>query len=435
MTRIANIWSSFVNRVDGATTTGFSYFLALASLLQSARLIYILFGGESRIVQFLPDDAFYYCVLARTFADTGTWTFDGTAPATGFHLLLGYFLALVFTIAPKIHIATILLVLFTIGFICYVLSAAALSMLVTECYGRDAILAVFVVFLGKPVFLLPVMGMESGPTMLFASFASFSLLRSRPLSRSPKLLAALYSVGLLGMLSRSDFGLLVFCLLAAYAVGCFSRRELALRQVIPPLVAFGGALTGLGVILGHSLAVSGHMLQSSAEMKLYWSSVSGHQISVPLRFLARMAHVDLEAFHVDLEAFHVVVLLGSLSIFSFVVAWRKRLPIVPLVAAMLIGLSYVVLYKYDSAALQVWYAASFVVPMVIGGAPLFAVTRKLRIAVFCLVGLFVLGSVVTSLRPPWPHQIAMRDGGQLLAARPDLEPVGAWNAGLAPIRK
>ena len=47
-----------------------------------------------RMVQHIPDDAFYYLVLAKNFAEHGRWTFDGTAPCSGFHLLWAYLLVL-----------------------------------------------------------------------------------------------------------------------------------------------------------------------------------------------------------------------------------------------------------------------------------------------------------------------------------------------------
>ena len=64
------------------------------------RALLIAGRGDAGRVQMMPDDAFYYFVLAKHFAQTGLWSFDGAAPSTGFHPLWAYLLAAVFRLAP-----------------------------------------------------------------------------------------------------------------------------------------------------------------------------------------------------------------------------------------------------------------------------------------------------------------------------------------------
>src|SRR5580693_5044467 len=54
------------------------------------------------ILTIVPDDAFYYLDLARHFAQSGTWTFDGgLSRTTGFQPLHAYVCALVYLIWPN----------------------------------------------------------------------------------------------------------------------------------------------------------------------------------------------------------------------------------------------------------------------------------------------------------------------------------------------
>jgi hypothetical protein len=59
----------------------------------------VLSAPESIQVQYIPDDAFYYLVLAKNFRKLGVWTFDsGYSLTSGFHPLLAYLLTLIYTV-------------------------------------------------------------------------------------------------------------------------------------------------------------------------------------------------------------------------------------------------------------------------------------------------------------------------------------------------
>src|SRR6188768_3206039 len=76
-------------------TSRYDVVLAFGIVLvaQLARVGFIALQDDATLVTMIPDDAFYYLVLARNFVSLGNWSFDGTAPATGFHLLWAYVLA------------------------------------------------------------------------------------------------------------------------------------------------------------------------------------------------------------------------------------------------------------------------------------------------------------------------------------------------------
>lgn len=403
-------------------------FFFVAVILQSVHVAYVLSGGAARIATFFPDDAFYYLRVARYFASQGHWTFDGSAPATGFHLLWGYGWAAVFALAPGLDLPGIYVLSFGVGVACYVLSAAALATLVVECYGSTALLAVVALFLGSSLFVLPALGMESAPTLLFASAVCLLLFRPRREPMRWPQLAMLYGAGLLGMLSRSDFGVLAFACLAACIVDSARRRDLSIRAVRPALICFAGAVTGLALVMGHCWLVSGQLLQASAQTKYFWSSLNGHAITAPLLLLASSI-----VYKLPWATTSMYLVLAMLSI-AIVVGVRHTLrtqaPIAPVVAGILAIVGYVLLYSRDSRALQIWYVASFGAPLTLVCAPAaVAVGNRFRSLTIGLVVIAAAGIFALSLRPLWPNQQGLKDAGEFLAARPELAPVGAWNAG------
>src|SRR5262245_54939197 len=62
------------------------------------RVIYFYWAPDTTLIGVVPDDAFYYIQMARHRVRDGFWTFDGTSPATGFHLLYGYVLVLLYSV-------------------------------------------------------------------------------------------------------------------------------------------------------------------------------------------------------------------------------------------------------------------------------------------------------------------------------------------------
>src|SRR5689334_6011506 len=69
-------------------------------LLLAVRFLFFAFSPQKDLIGIIPDDAFYYIQMSTHRAQDGVWTFDGTAPATGFHFLYGYFLALILKLFP-----------------------------------------------------------------------------------------------------------------------------------------------------------------------------------------------------------------------------------------------------------------------------------------------------------------------------------------------
>jgi hypothetical protein len=94
-------------------------------------------------------------------------------------------------------------------------------------------------------------------------------------------------------------------------------------------------------------------------------------------------------------------------------------------------LGYTVLYKYDSAALQVWYYANLLIPFSILAA--LAVSAR-NLWWKSLAVLFVIVQLRNGWRsrlmPSWPSQVGFYEGAMYLRRYPELAPCGSWNAGV-----
>ena len=94
--------------------------------------------GEAGRLAFIPDDAFYYLILARNFLDLGFWTFDGESTATGFHLLHGYFLVLLYSILPGAGLSLMGSILAVHGWICFGAGAWLVTAAAVRSFGIGA---------------------------------------------------------------------------------------------------------------------------------------------------------------------------------------------------------------------------------------------------------------------------------------------------------
>jgi len=110
---------------------------------------------------------------------------------------------------------------------------------------------------------------------------------------------------------------------------------------------------------------------------------------------------------------------------------RSAITIVLATGAVVVG--YVALYTYDSAAIQPWYFADYLIPYSILAGAIFAIPgrtwRVLSIAVFA-AWLWRASPIRRGLVPIWPQQVGFYKAGLYVREHPELKPVGAWNAGI-----
>jgi hypothetical protein len=397
-----------------------------------ARLALFLGSPIDAQIPLIPDDAFYYFVPARNFARLGVWTFDGVAPATGFHLWYAYLLAGVFLVAPSVSNPALIA-----GLACAATALiGASAYLVTSAAARDfgprGVLGVALAFTAPVALWQQTFLVECPWVLLFASGLLALLSRAAEVeSLSAKWLAAAFLLGLFGNLARSDFGLFGASCAAAFFLHA-RESPAARRRAALAAVATLGSTAGVALLLLHTWHWSGSFAQSSARMKSHWGELLGYDIRGYLRFLR------------DLVAPYQASWLGTRALPGLVIALAvagavtrlgrdllriERWPLAVGCAVSVLG--YVVFYGRVSAGVPPWYLANSLAALgyLLGGLLSFLPQRAFVPAV-AIVALCAFFNLSHSLEPIWPNQVAMRAAAEYLRAHPEVEPVGAWNAGI-----
>lgn len=281
---------------------------------------------------------------------------------------------------------------------------------------------------------LPNFLMESGLVVFFSCLAVCNVFREeKPLTNCS--LASAFAVGVLGMLSRSDFGLLPLVLFVACLA--MDRRVKAPRVKLAGSV-LAGSIIGLVVVLGHTYVASGHLVQSSARVKRYWSVLDGDSTWVsawsatsPLLqytggWLPRPQYV-LFVYAIGATLLLLAITGAAMSRlnhrFTITVTW----------AMSGVALGYIGLYTYDSAAVQAWYFANYLVPYSILVGSAFAIPGKVWRALSTIalgVWLWKASPISRGWSPVWPQQAGFYQTGRYVRNHPEIKPIGAWNAGI-----
>jgi hypothetical protein len=405
--------------------------------MQCCRYFYLFRrADDSKLTQWLPDDAFYYLILGRNFALLHRWTFDGVAPATGFHLLWGYMMALIYWLAPSISLHQIFTLLYFFVAFLMATSLALTCVMVQRFFGPFAVLGPVATFCTSSAVQQPNFLMESGLVSIFSCLAIYIVLGNSKPPANSLTLAAAFAVGLLGMLSRSDFGLLPLVVLLA----CVAMD----RQVQSPRVKLAGcvltgSILGLVLVLGHTYLASGHLTQSSARVKRHWSALDLDRPNLSARHAIwpLLEGRDSSARSSPMRK-RMVYVAGAALLFPAIagaaIAKRRRRAAITIVgAAAGVILGYIALYTYDSAAVQVWYFANYLVPYSVLAASAFAIPgrewRTLSTAVLA-IWIWTASPIRKSWTPIWPQQIGFYQAGIYLRDHPEISPIGAWNAGI-----
>jgi len=398
-----------------------SAFIFLCAIV---RMITIYAGGDSKIVTHVGDDTFYYFVMAENFAKTGHWSFDGVAPATGFHLLWGYILAAAYKIYPNATLKEMFLLSSLMGAACFSASAWFMSRSVRKWYGDISVLSVLFIFSTTASFRIVTMGMEAPFVILFASIVIFVTVGASGGSVALRCGVA-FLAGLFGMLSRSDFGILPLMIFIVFALQAFVKRTSVKDGAAVAFAALAGSVVGLVVVLAHCYIISGGLFQNSARMKAYWSQLAGHKFASSLVLWAQT--FSSQPFLTPKIGF---AMLGLICVVSAVTVQVARLNRIPVIIGLLVIAGYICFYRYNSEAAQIWYLACFIPATILVAAPVMKMFERWRISLSIAMILWAVVGLFHSFSPPWPHQITYREAGLYLRAHPEIVRVGIWNAGI-----
>ncbi len=426
---------------------GLRKFWTIVSLLVIIHIamfdLVIITSEDSLQVQYTPDDAYYYLSLAKNFANLGIWTFDsGHSLTSGFHLLWAYLLSTVYIITNPslsafVQYGVILSSLLTI-----------ISLLISWKVGLS---------FEKPFYMLLLALIASSRNFVYNSVSVmewplailFSLLyciqykRSFNSSNLRHNAIVLFILGLVGSLSRSDFGLLpLFLFVSSLLIFLLGRKN----RIIPSFWGLVGALGGIFLTLGHNYLFTGDYLQSSARMKTYWTQIYGYNMDV-VRLLRTILGLD----RVDLKLFMVIFGIVSLFLLAIIIAKQRKRNIFSFediayqwslfIAATLCVVGYTLFYLLNGSV-QPWYSANLVIPV-------FLILLSISVYVVEIFGNSSIGGMILSgfviviiftnsisLYPIkttnsiWPHQSGMLEAGKYLAEQEFDGLIGSWNAGI-----
>jgi hypothetical protein len=403
----------------------------------------VLASKDTLQVQYTPDDAYYYLVLARNFVRLGSWTFDsGHSLTSGFHPLWAYTLAAVHLLsAPTMA-----------EFVRYGLALGLLLTVVTLLivwrlgikFDRPYYLIVFALLVStRNVVYNSVSAVEWPLGILLIALYCIQFWRGNGKSRPGLLALSIFLLGFAGSVNRTDFGLMPFSILvASLMLHLYSSDR---GSVAAALWGFGGAVIGVLFAFGHSYILSGELLQSSARMKSHWGQVYGSNYYGVRQILEQL---------IGLEGALLLLAIAIAGIAMVLLRQRKTLPReadilrdlrsrrgLILVVASAISLVGYALYYARNAEIQPWYSANLLAPLFLLflGGFLFVdhvlQKRWAAIGLSLVATLIIIKNLVgifpiSEAKAPWPHQRAMLAAGRYLVQQ-DLEgSVGSWNAGI-----
>lgn len=406
-------------------------------VLMLVRVFYFYHAPLSMQVAVVPDDAFYYIQLAQHHLQEGGWHFDGQTSTTGFHLLYAYFLVFIMTLT---HVTSWPALYLMVG-LCSATAiavAAYFSLKSSEIlFGFQSSFWSLIPYLTIAVLLQSNMMMDSWLVIFFASLGFYYFLSQHKHSFFNHVF--LIFLGFLGSLSRSDFGLFPGILSLVFLISFNSSRAQEIKRSF--LWLFGATL-GLCAVWLNSYFISGHFTQASAQTKFYWSSLMGHDIQISWQFIKSI--VVPHGIDPNLSSrFWKISFLICFSClwFSRQFVKENRSAYLIAIAALLTLGGYTVIYRYNSAALQIWYVANYVTPLCIMAAAFgslisksferFPIFKKCSfIPLFYALAIYFPVALKHVLYVPWVHQAGMMYAGLHLKDMKTEAKFAAWNAGI-----
>lgn len=394
------------------------------------RSFYFYTTSDSVLVGVIPDDAFYYLQLAKNRALLGFWSFDGIAPATGFHLFFGYLLYSIYKIFGVVDWRDLFFFISILASLAISSSAYLCCSMSHRLFGPKLAFVAVAPFFCFDVIYQSTNLMESWLVIFFSSLTIYTTFNTVKLI-SLKAYVDLFLIGLLGSLSRSDFGMLPGATFIALTVGLLVLKDRI--WWFRSLTISCGAVTGVGLITAHNFWISGNFFQASAKVKLYWSSIVDHRIQAPIDLVAQMV------MPIGGGSFRVVAPLIALTLFLFLIRKNIRLAQWVRTESFYIALStllticgYIAVYRHNSLGLQNWYIGNFVAPYSLLLTVLFfwAFKNKKFIACYiCFIFYFCIG-MTHLLKAPWPNQILPLNLSRVINNMNLNGSYAAWNAGI-----
>jgi len=414
--------------------------------------VQVMLASPERQSVLLPDDAYYYLTLADQYLRHGVWTFDsGTTRTTGFHLLHGYLL-----VGLRAALGSHALLPAAVALSTGLTGAAAIlaHRLAKHGGGTALLLATTLLATSLNVTYNAVAALEWAETVLLAGllYAAVYGTPRRPIAPVWRAVAVA-GLGALGSLARTEFLILPGAMLAAALYARFRDGGGAERSRLGrSLAATAGAAAGYALLSLHHLWVSGHLVQTSARVKLFWSLQAGPS-PVPFGYQLLRLFAPIPRFfgHTPAGRWSLLGLAGLVVMLGAALLIRRRRSLAdalgrlwrtpsqaprlePALASVVALLGLAGLYAFNSQGIQLWYTALALAPVTVllwlALRPLYARAPRATLVVATLLcALNVVGTRVS--RPFYRPQAGAVARGRFVAEALSGHRVAAWDAGVA----
>ncbi len=393
---------------------------SVLSTLTFYRMITLSILPDELLIRVVPDDAFYYMVLAKNYLTTHLWSFDNINPSSGFHLMYGYFLSGIYNIFGVMSFNDLFIFMGSINITMYVVSFYLISSLLVSKTNQFSVVGVLAVYMSPTSILNTTYLMESVFPIFFGSLVLFLIFHAK--NHSIQNFFFIFIFSFLGELSRTDFGATVLILFLILSISSSYKRG-SFHLFIPACVALIGAALGLTVVFAHNMYMFGHFIQTSALVKSYWSTVHGYNM-LPILWLIKNAYF---------LPFIIGFCLVSLGILTDKKVFWKVTALLPIfVSSAVIILFYILFYGKNSGAIQPWYIGNihvyFAIIVGIFFSMAFYLYDLLKILTLLCIGYFSFKGYESIGNQPWKHQSAMMIAGKEI--KNINGKIGSWNSGI-----
>lgn len=412
-------------------------------LLCISRFFFISSQPDSEIVKYLPDDAFYVLTLSRNFSESGQWTINSTTLASGFHLLPTLRKVIIYSLFPEISFRAIW-VLGSLLSITLISIAFKIIFDVSRNLLNNPVLRLVLVlpFFSNFILAQTTSLMESDLVILIAVLFLQSILKVSRSGEKPESSIKIPIICFLAPLIRVDLMILFIILGSAYLINLKSSSKRG-QLFTAGSYLYAGLFLGIVTNLMFYFVYFGEISSSSSRAKYMYSEIIGHDIWRPIWFVVNFGIPYFwDTTQRNTIAFITLVLFLVVIWFRYRnIADKMALRIEPvLFAGPLSLISLVLLYKFNSAGIFNWYAAIFLLPVVLSLAllmklldstPKKTLKTMANLSMMTHIFSYAIFSLFTYFSPIWPSHESMRTVGILLrdSTFKDVN-FGSWNSGI-----
>jgi hypothetical protein len=402
----------------------------------------------SEILEFIPDDAFYYIKISQNKAEIDIWSFDGINISSGFHFLMANIYKFLFQFKNDISFIEIFRFISMMSILCISSSYLILAKLFSKNLKKNIQFFLIPPFLSYSVLIQTTFLMESSLVIFFTAASFYFIFQN---SNLKKINLYIFIIAVLGTMSRSDFGLINFCIF--FASLFYNQKDVILIRK-KSLVSLIGSISGHVFLFSYNYLLFDNIFQKSSEVKFYWSEFYNHSILsiinllyefiLPFVKIPKNDRLFLEPFstmksslaNIGLQNFILIatlLILFLISIYINLKNWNLFLSTekVIILSCLLTVFSYILFYKFNSGGIQPWYISNFLIPLSI---LILYLIKNLNPKISTIFLIFFIMNISVSIKnftdPVWEHHSSTYEYSKILDIALQNEVIGTWNAGI-----